>query len=510
MFSLSHTLPRHLRSARGKAVNTFHRAKATTAAVTSSPNSDEQPIKELKDIDGPGWWWIPMLAGDMFGNHDKMYKQYGRKQGVARMRSPLGKNAITVFDVEDIKFVFQKEGKDFHAAVQMWPIKKYLTELDGDHPDNLALNIFHSTPRAMITRKLLNPGINSSAVAKYEGLVQDAARNAVEFVNQYKDDVPLWTERAAFDMFCSLSLGKNYETVNPDCQSNMKEIPALDATAVGMAIRLHHLPKFTHPWRGYEKLQKSFDRIHEITEEHVENLFGQDQVPLCYFKDLRDEQGLTPKQITGIFTVLLSAAVATTRGLIQWMLVACSYHPDAQAKLREEIVDLLEDGTYSTSIKMPYMEAFFREAYRLYPPSPAMAVRTLEHDIVLPSSRVRIPAGTPITLCPIWGARDEELIPDAHEFKPERFFRENIRSRKGCPMGAKLDSAVTKEPFSAGSRSCLGRRAANLEVRAILCKLLNEYELVLDPPGQPLPNRKFNSTTIPDPFPKIKFVPVTK
>lgn len=510
MFYLSRSVSRRLPNVGGQAVNTFVRAKATTASATPSAIADEKPIKELEDVEGPGWWWIPRLAGDLVHENDKLYNEFGRDQGVARVRSSLGVECINVFDLEDVKFIYQNEGKDFGGAMELWSINKYFTELDGDHPDNLALNIFHSTPRAMITRKLLNPGINSSAVAKYEGLVQDAARASVNFVNQYKDDLALWTDRTAFDMFCSLSLGTNFKTVDPNCQSDMREIVDLDDAALGIAMRLQHLPKFTHPWRGPEKVAASFDRIHEITKGHVDDLFSKTEVPVCYFKDLRDEQGLTPRQITGVFTVLLSAAIATTRTVMQWLIIASVEHPHVQVKLREEILDLLQDGTYSTSVKMPYMEAFFREVYRFYPPIAGVGIRTLQQDVVLPSSRVRVPAGTPMNLCPIHVARDQKQIPDAQEFKPERYLRENIRSRKGCPMGSKLDSAVTKDFFGSGSRSCLGRRAANLELRSILCKLLHDYELVLDPPHQSTPKRKTMTTLIPDPFPKIKLVPVSK
>lgn len=100
------------------------------------------------------------------------------------------------------------------------------------------------------------------------------------------------------------------------------------------------------------------------------------------------------------------------------------------------------------------------------------------------------------------------MIPDADVFDPERFNREVIRTRKACPIKSPLDAAVSRDPFGNGSRACLGKRAAELELRTLICELLQRYELVMDPPGQPETGNISHILMMPKNMPTFKLVPV--
>ena len=64
---------------------------------------------------------------------------------------------------------------------------------------------------------------------------------------------------------------------------------------------------------------------------------------------------------------------------------------------------------------------------------------------------------------------DPEYFPDPFEFKPERWFQENV-----------IKDPFTYTPFSSGVRNCIGQHLALIETRIILCELIKDYDLELE------------------------------
>ncbi|GBG27216.1 Cytochrome P450 2U1 [Hondaea fermentalgiana] len=169
---------------------------------------------------------------------------------------------------------------------------------------------------------------------------------------------------------------------------------------------------------AYERLTQAYDRIIEITEKEVRELFAQEEMPDCWFKDLRDEQNVSIRQLEHLMSHLFSVAIGTTMTALQWAIIALALHPQEQAKVYAEIQSVL--------------------------------------------------AGTTLVPATTYENRDTLLNADANEFRPDRFLRENLRASKGCPFASKMTSSMTKDPFGNGSRVCLGKRAAELEIRMLI------------------------------------------
>lgn len=82
-----------------------------------------------------------------------------------------------------------------------------------------------------------------------------------------------------------------------------------------------------------------------------------------------------------------------------------------------------------------------------------------------------MPAGTIIHLYPLVIHTDKQLWgDDALEFKPERFFEENIK--KVHPYAY--------FPFSNGPRMCLGYKYAQMTMKVFLSKFLMKYRVTTD------------------------------
>ncbi|GBG27215.1 Cytochrome P450 CYP12A2 [Hondaea fermentalgiana] len=446
----------------------------------------------------------------MYGVHgcqEYMYEKYGREHGVVRTKTLAGKTMLHIFDHADLRFIYQNEnaetiGSKLRSQDEFW------IEKAGDGADNLPYAMTSEGEKWQRTRKMLHPGINSDAVFKYEGVVYTAARDAVDQVEHYEGpDMAKWSTHATFDMFCSLSIGKSRHTTDPNCSDPMTEILSLEKSALDLAMQIEFQPSILLPRDSRQKLRDAYNRIIEVTSPAIQELFSRDDLPNCWFKDLRDEQDFSLTQLEHLMSQLFTAAIGTTKVILQWMLISLARHPEEQAKVYEEIAsNLAHDAAYSKSVKMPYLEAFIRETTRVYPTVAGVGMRSLTYDIVLPSSRIHVPAGTTMLMNTLNASRDVTYNADADQFKPDRFLRENIRARKGCPMAAKMDSPMTKDNFGSGGHSCLGRRAAELEIRMVVCELLKRYELVLDPTERsaPVSLDRFSTLRVPATFPNIR------
>jgi len=111
-----------------------------------------------------------------------------------------------------------------------------------------------------------------------------------------------------------------------------------------------------------------------------------------------------------------------------------------------------------------------QEVLRLYPPA-AFVSREAYEDIQI--GNLDVPKGVCLwTLIPtlhrdpeIWGA-------DANEFKPERF-------SEGVSKACKYPQAYV--PFGLGTRLCLGKNFAMVELKVVLALIISRFSFTLSP-----------------------------
>lgn len=80
------------------------------------------------------------------------------------------------------------------------------------------------------------------------------------------------------------------------------------------------------------------------------------------------------------------------------------------------------------------------------------------------------PANCNVTIGLCYMGQKDHLFDRADEFWPERF---------DANSGAEKSHTFAYVPFSAGSRNCIGQRFAVLEMKAIISKLLRNFEFRL-------------------------------
>ncbi|XP_011704882.1 PREDICTED: probable cytochrome P450 6a13, partial [Wasmannia auropunctata] len=125
------------------------------------------------------------------------------------------------------------------------------------------------------------------------------------------------------------------------------------------------------------------------------------------------------------------AGFETSSTTMTFALYELAQHQDIQDKVHKEIDEILSkynDMTYDAINEMTYLHMVINETIRKYPAIPILN-RICTKEINLPTTNIRVPKGTSITI-PILGLHlDPSIYPDPDKFDPERFNTEEIAKR---------------------------------------------------------------------------------
>nr|BAM73796.1 cytochrome P450 [Bombyx mori] len=163
----------------------------------------------------------------------------------------------------------------------------------------------------------------------------------------------------------------------------------------------------------------------------------------------------------------------TTAAGSSFFLSMMGIHQDIQDKVIEELDQIFGDSdrpvTFQDTLEMKYLERCLMETLRLYPPVPIIA-RQVNQEITLPSNGKKIPAGTTLVIATYKLHRRPDVYPNPNKFDPDNFLPERSANRHYYAF----------VPFSAGPRSCVGRKYAMLKLKVILSTILRNFRVISD------------------------------
>ncbi len=192
----------------------------------------------------------------------------------------------------------------------------------------------------------------------------------------------------------------------------------------------------------------------------------------------RDENGagFSDRELRDQIMTLLFAGHDTTTSTVTFLLYELARHPAVLARIYEEQDRVLGDRPPTPADLhdgLPELTMAIDETLRLYPPAwigPRRSVEPFELE------GVAVPGGVPVNYVSWASHRLPDVFPEPDAFRPERFAPE---VRAALPKGAYV-------PFGGGSRTCLGMRFGEMEIRAIATTLLRCARLELVPGRQML------------------------
>ncbi|UPX12193.1 uncharacterized protein EKO05_0002756 [Ascochyta rabiei] len=177
--------------------------------------------------------------------------------------------------------------------------------------------------------------------------------------------------------------------------------------------------------------------------------------------------------------LLTIAGSDTTAIVISAAYFYLSRSPKAQEKLAREI--LLTFNNYEEIVAGPklqscrYLTAFLNEAMRMSPPVPAEPSREVLEGGTTVNGHY-FPKGSLVSTA-LWAMHyNKDYYPSPLEFRPERWIVGEDDST--AESVALAESAFCA--FSSGSRGCVGKNMAWLEMRIVMAKTLWKYEIKQD------------------------------
>jgi cytochrome P450 len=226
------------------------------------------------------------------------------------------------------------------------------------------------------------------------------------------------------------------------------------------------------PWARMQKAARELDSLiySEIAERRASGQRGQDILSLLL--DAQDEDGntLSKLQIRDEVMTLLFAGHDTTTSTISFMFYELARNPQIAARLiaeqDAELAGAAPSAAQLTSGELAQLEMVLDETLRKYPPAwvgPRRALETFEFQ------GHTIPARAFVNYCSWASHRLPDVFAEPDEFRPERFTPE---AKAAMPKGAYV-------PFGGGSRTCIGMRFGQLEVRTIATLILQRFTFSL-------------------------------
>ncbi|GAB0093382.1 Cytochrome P450 4g15 [Sergentomyia squamirostris] len=160
----------------------------------------------------------------------------------------------------------------------------------------------------------------------------------------------------------------------------------------------------------------------------------------------------------------------TTAAASSFFLTLMGLHQNIQDKVIQELDEIFGDSdrpaTFQDTLEMKYLERCLMETLRMFPPVPIIA-RQLKEDLKLTSGNYTIPTGATVVVATYKLHRMENLYPNPDVFDPDNFLPERQSKRHYYAF----------VPFSAGPRSCVGRKYAMLKLKILLSTILRNYRV---------------------------------
>jgi cytochrome P450 len=322
------------------------------------------------------------------------------------------------------------------------------------------------------SRLIMLPAFHRERIAAAIGVMQEETERALrDFEIGEQVDVYFWTRRLALRIAMRALFG-----LDPDGQ-RAREIDAaglfeqaLSFYSTPYPARLLRGPRT--PWTRLINAARRLNRMiyAEIKQRRASGQRGQDVMSLLL--DATDEQGaaLSNGQIRDEVMTLLFAGHDTTTSTVTFLFYELARNPQALARLLAEQDEALAGSTPSASDlsgeSLPELEMALEETLRKYPPAwigPRRSIQSFEFE------GVPVPGEAYVNYSSWASHHLPGVFGEPDRFLPQRFAP---AAKAALPKGAYI-------PFGGGSRTCIGMRFGQLEIRTIATAILSRFQLDL-------------------------------
>lgn len=330
-------------------------------------------------------------------------------------------------------------------------------------------------------RKLMQPAFHAKRIGAYADTMVAYTQRLIE---TWEDGQTRAMDREMTQLTMDIVLKTLFDAEASDEAEELGEAMTTLFRVVDQRLQLLLDAPHWLPIARNRQLWKARDRIDEIVLRIIDErrATGEDRGDLLSMLLMAQDNSdhLSNQQVRNEALTIFGAGHETTAVAMTWTWYLLSQHPEAAARLHEEIDHVLGDRppTLADLERMPYGEMIIKESMRLYPPAWATTREAAEAVTI---GGYPIKKGNTVIVAPWTLHRDARWFPDPLRFDPERFSPEH---EANIPKYAYI-------PFGGGPRICIGNAFAMMEARLILATIAQCYALALDPAQKVEPERVF-------------------
>ena len=349
---------------------------------------------------------------------------------------------VLLSDPEHVKQVFTGDATVLHAGEG----NRVLGPVLGSH----SVLLLDEQPH-MAQRKLLLPPFHGERMKRYGELMAEVAGQEIARWPR-GEPLELWPRMQAVTLeviiraVFGVTEGERLRLVRERLRGMLEDVTRPTTMAM-MALlgpsRMKHVVRATGVMKPVDEVVYAEIRDRRGREDLAER---EDILSLLLQARHEDGSPMGDQELRDELMTLLVAGHETTATALSWAVERLLRHPDALARLTEE-VDTDEDE---------YVDAVIKETLRLRPVLPLVA-RKLKAPMEI--GEHLLPAGATVAPCIYLMHRREDIYPEPHRFRPERFLEQ--------PAGT-----YTWIPFGGGVRRCLGASFALFEMKVVLEELV--------------------------------------
>uniref|UniRef100_A0A182QZP4 Uncharacterized protein n=1 Tax=Anopheles farauti TaxID=69004 RepID=A0A182QZP4_9DIPT len=404
-----------------------------------------------------------------------------------RLPAMLGrKDLLMSFAPEDFAKLYRTEGA--------WPLRNGFETL-AYYRRNVRPEIFADAEGVVTAqgeawykmRTIANPiMMQPKTVRVYVGDVDEIAREFTTIMCKIRDDkyeLPAdfirWMNRWALETMGVLALESRLGVLqSTDSGEGQKLLETVDQI-LKLTYQLEILPSL---WRyfktpAFRKLMAKYDDLTDLVMAKIEEAIVKfEQNPSTEGNQSVLEKMLKIDKHTAVTMALdmIFGGIEMTSACTAGTLYCLATHPEKQAKLRDELRTILPNKdsimTADSMRNLPYLRACIKEGLRMIPPTVG-STRATGRDIVLQGYRV--PKGMDVIMCSMVLLREEQYFGRIKEFLPERW----LSGQQAEIPSAKETHPFLLLPFGFGSRSCVGKRLAMMEMEVALARIVRQFEV---------------------------------
>ncbi|CAL1679434.1 unnamed protein product [Lasius platythorax] len=458
-------------------------------------NSEKEP--QYKNIPGPkalpllgNWFRFLPYIGE-YGNADVMtqlrmlHKQYGnvvKLDGLMNRQSTVflfcpqlceemyrlaGKSPIRI-SLESL-YYYRKNRK--HIFDGQYGLAVSQGKLWRDFRSKVNPHMMH--PRAITAHVTQISEVTIEFVEKIRTL-RDS--KTLELPSNFMNELYKW----GLESMCTIALGCRLGCLKPNLATNSE--PQIMINCVldmfDLIYRLENLPSLwkIYNTRDLKKLFCALDTINEISNKYIEcakeKLGETTDIDLQNHSVLEKLLRIDEKTAHVMALDMLMGGIDTTSNVAGGLLYYIANNPEKQEKLRKEVMSVLprktSPVTYDILNRITYAKACIKESMRLFPITIGIQ-RTMQEDVTI--GRYRIPAGFGVIACHALISMESAQYPLPHEYIPERWLRDNT-----FPLTKKAHPYAYM-PFGYGTRTCIGRRFAEMKLEILLLTIIRNFRI---------------------------------